>query len=287
MKFIISEYGKVVITIFFGLAGIFLIVYFLFSTTTSNIMNLSEPGLEIGIYREINTLNYSFNVKESKSICLYDDFNPEEDEEGPIYSSYLEDGTDLSTFVVYTGSPDTNTPGEYEIEYYLKFENSIENKTLSLTVEDRNTNSSCPRYMKTCETNADCGSFGSCYAYNSLNSNKNICSYAEPELIEIIIHFDGHDEVDQTYYVEKNMTFKNILLASINEVNELDIPNFAAFEEEIEPGDEPDENLRITSDLKTEIIFNDNLTLYFDENIVTPEDMPTEGGTYTIKGVSE
>ena len=151
MKEFIEEFLRGVVAILCG----FLVVKFLSDTTLKNTELQSELGISQGRFdggyvEPVKTANsYSFDIDEEVSICINEDYAPEEHS----HAEY-KDGTDLSSYIVVQDVPETDKPGTFDIDYILVFEGENVKKTQTLRIEDNSTNGSCSAYHETSGTHA-------------------------------------------------------------------------------------------------------------------------------------
>lgn len=182
MRFILRHYLRTIVTILVGCVSILLFcVKVIDNNDLKQELKLEDPSLNAGYTKDFYTGNkYIFDVEENTTICMGDEFEPENYVQATYY-----DGSSLVDYVVTQNMPeDTETPGEYEIEYIFIFEGEQKIKTLKLIIEDKSINGSCPAYNggKECLYDSECPTNTKCVYLES--KGKKTCIPFEEQYID-------------------------------------------------------------------------------------------------------
>lgn len=173
MKFIVKHYLRTILTIIVGFLSIVLLQNKLFDNDELvNEIGLEEPAMQMGFTKDYFLTNkYSFDVDDTVTICMEEDYEPKEYANATYY-----DGTDLKDYVVVQNAPkDTNTPGTYDVEYIFIFEGEQVIKNQTLIIEDNSSNNACPVWEggSSCVFDSDCPSNTKCVL--SPEEDKKVC----------------------------------------------------------------------------------------------------------------
>lgn len=176
MRHLLEQYSRTVLTFISTLVGLALfltgVLYNsdlkneLFVNSACKVNGSSESCMvsngqvtvqDAGIHSKIvEEKGIKLNVVNEKRICIGEEIDLTASE---LANAQRADGTDISNYIVISGAPEsTMVPGEYEIKYYLRYEGSTLNKTLSLKIQDYAANASCPEFKgkRSCVFNSDC-----------------------------------------------------------------------------------------------------------------------------------
>lgn len=150
MKRLIQEYSFVILTILFGIMGVWHLVTQTINKEIPNDIKITESTIERGYIERWNKIpDIVLEAKQEEIIICYgDEIDPKEYINA--YYNNNENSVDLSSYVIAPTVDGNITPGKYKLEYALHFENEYKTLQVTLIIEDKNKNNACPiEYVKT------------------------------------------------------------------------------------------------------------------------------------------
>lgn len=192
MRLLLRQYFRYVVVFAAAVSGLLIVLNTFFSDEMAHAVKIDKEQEDTVINENYYLQGYTFETntdyEESKdgklTFCIGQKINYSK-----YVVAYLEDGTDILSYVTVDSLEEVTKPGNYEITYYLNYEGQRESKTIDVTLEDKTSNLACSAYDSdsygemSCKVNSDCPSNYTCSI--KLEDGKSEADYTDDELKEL------------------------------------------------------------------------------------------------------